>query len=68
MTQHDYDAYSNRIANEPVDKPFLCGGYTQADWNILNGDLFDREWYDDYCETPQDRAYYIECITKPYLA
>ena len=68
MTKLDYEAYSKRIANEQTDMPFIAGGYTQADWDILNGAFFDREWYDDYCETPQSRSYYIEWRTKPYWA
>lgn len=68
MTQNDYNAYSLRRASEPLDMPFIAGGYTQADWDILNGALFDREYYDDYCETPQGRSNYIEWITKPYWA
>ena len=49
-------------------KPFLCGGYTQEDWDILNGVYFDREYYDDYCDTPMDRSAYIAYITKPSWA
>ena len=49
-------------------KPFIAGGYSQEDWDILNGFYFDIEFYDDYCETPQDRTNYIECVTKPKWA
>ena len=46
-------------------KPFIAGGYTQKDWDILCGYNFDREYYDDYCDTPMDRTRYIEYSTKP---
>ena len=49
-------------------KPFIAGGYTQEDWDILNGSNFDIEFYNDYCETPQDRTNYIKCVTKPKWA
>jgi hypothetical protein len=49
-------------------KPFIAGGYSQEDWDILNGSNFDIEFYDDYCETPQDRTNYIELVTKPKWA
>ena len=69
MTQYDYNLYSMRRAEEgAIDMPFLAGGYTQADWDILNGALFDMEYYDDYCETPSERYNYIEWVTKPYWA
>lgn len=45
--------------------PFIAGDYTQEDWDILNGALIDREFLDDYCETPSDRWEYITMITKP---
>lgn len=45
--------------------PFIAGGYTQEDWDILNGALIDREFLDDYCETPSDRWQYITMSTKP---
>lgn len=68
MTQYDYNAYTMRIVDEPHDMPFIAGGYTQADWDILNGVLIDVEYYDDYCDTPTSRAQYIEQWTKPYWA
>ena len=46
-------------------KPFIAGGYTQEDWDILNGSHFDIEFYDDYCDTPQSRTEYIAWVTKP---
>ena len=49
-------------------KPFLCGGYTEEDWAVLNGSNFDMEYYDDYCETPQSRTEYIKTATKPNWA
>lgn len=68
MTQSDYNAYSAWRANKPISMPFIAGGYTQADWDILNGAMFDREYYDDYCDTPLSRSEYIELVTKPYWA
>lgn len=68
MQQYDYNRYTMSIIDEPITMPFLAGGYTQADWNILNGALFDIEYYDDYCETPSERSAYIEWATKPYWA
>ena len=50
------------------EMPKLYGGYTQEDWDILNGSLFDREYYDDYCESPMDRTAYIAYATKPKWA
>lgn len=50
------------------NKPFIAGGYTQEDWDILNGSNFDREFYDDYCEDPMSRTNYIAWITKPKWA
>ena len=49
-------------------KPFIAGGYTQEDWDILNGSHFDIEYYDDYCNTPLARTNYIELSTKPKWA
>lgn len=45
--------------------PFLAGGYTQEDWKALNGYYIDREFLDDYCETPSDRWEYLTWATKP---
>jgi len=49
-------------------KPFIAGGYSQEDWDILNGSNFDIEFYDDYYETPMDRTEYISLVTKPKWA
>ena len=68
MTQNDYNAYSHWRVNEEITMPELCGGYTQADWDILNGAMLDVEFMDDYLSTPAERAKYIECWTKPYWA
>ncbi len=68
MTREDYNSYSHWRVNQSIDMPFLAGGYTQTDWDILNGAMFNREYYDDYCDTPSDRADYIERWTKPYWA
>ena len=68
MTRYDYNAYTMNIIDEPIDMPFLAGGYTQADWDILNGALVDWEYYYDYCDTPEARHSYIEWWTKPYWA
>ena len=35
---------------------------------ILNGYLFDREFFDDYMDTPEARSKYIEWWTKPIWA
>ena len=53
----------NMIGN--FKKPFIAEGYMQEDQDILNGSNFDIEFYDDYCETLQDRTNYIEWVTKP---
>lgn len=68
MTRECYDTYTKRILDEPQDMPFLAGGYTQADWDIVNGALFDIEFFQDYCDTPSSEANYIEEVTKPYWA
>jgi len=48
MQKQDYINYSKRVNNSPIateeKKPFIGGGYTQADWNILSGYLFDQEF------------------------
>ena len=49
-------------------KPFIAGGYTQDDWNILCGCQFDIEYYDDYCNDPMSRTAYIAYVTKPEWA
>ena len=67
MQQYDYNAYSMSIVDEPHDMPFLAGGYTQADWDILNGAMIDREMF-DVIETPNGRSEYISWWTKPYWA
>lgn len=48
--------------------PFLCGGYTQEDWDILNGAELDVEFRDDYCATPSERYNYVTWATKPAWA
>lgn len=45
--------------------PFLCGGYTQEDWDTLNGKYVDREYMDDYLSSPSERAGYLTWATKP---
>lgn len=30
-----------------IEKPYLCGGYTIEDWNILNGGNIDVDLYED---------------------
>lgn len=71
MTQNDYNRYCHwrsQQENMPFNMPFLAGGYTQADWDILNGELVDIEYLCDYCDTPDARHAYIERWTKPYWA
>ena len=46
-------------------KPFIAGGYTQQDWEILNGALIDLDFLEDYCETPYDRWLHVTTSTKP---
>lgn len=48
--------------------PFIAGNYTQDDWDILNGEQIDREFLDDYCDTPTDRWQYICWATCPKWA
>lgn len=47
------------------EMPFLCGGYTQEDWDTLNGKYVDREYMDDYLSSPNERAGYLTWATKP---
>lgn len=68
MTQKDYNSYSHWRVNEEITMPELCGGYTQADWDILNGAMVDREYLDDYCVTPSEKYGYMIRTTKPYWA
>ena len=68
MTQENYNAYSHWLSQKPIDMPFLAGGYTQADWNLINGNLVDREYMDDYLPYPNQKYEYINKWTKPYWA
>ena len=51
-----------------MNKPFICGGYTQQDWDTICGLYIDIEYHDDYCETPLDKHNYVMEITKPSWA
>lgn len=62
------NAHSWQRVDIPLDMPFLAGGYTQTDWDILNGAMVDLEFYYDYCKTPSEQYNYIERTTKPYWA
>ena len=54
-----------KTSSEMEDKmPFLAGGYTQEDWNALNGYYIDRYFLDN-CDTPSDRWEYLTWATKP---
>lgn len=70
MTQEYYNAYSHYLSQTDVEveMPTICGGYTLADWLILEGELVDREYLDDYLDDPTERYNYIVRITKPYWA
>lgn len=46
-------------------KPFIAGGYSKEDWDILNGSQIDSEFLEDYCITPSDRWKYVTRATKP---
>ena len=41
------------------EKPFLCGGYTQMDWDALNGAFIDMEYVSDYCADPIEAYHYL---------
>ena len=66
MTQSDQNRYAWSIVDEPITMPFLAGGYTQDDWNILNGACIDQEYMDDYIDDPISRHDYEMVRTKPY--
>jgi len=52
-------------------KPFICGGYTQGDWDALNGAYINdslRSYAADYINDPlQAEAMFMEA-TKPIWA
>lgn len=68
MNQHYYNAYSHFCSQRKMTMPFLAGGYTQADWNLVSGNLVDTEFMDDYLPYPKQKYDYINKWTKPYWA
>lgn len=72
MNRLDYNRYchwrSQQGDDMAYDMPYLAGGYTQADWDILNGELVDWEYYYDECDTPSSKYEYLTWWTKPYWA
>ena len=40
------NAYNWQRVDVPVDMPYLCGGYTQTDWDLLVKKYTDWESYD----------------------
>lgn len=74
MIREDYDAYTMRIIDEQHDMPFLAGGYTQADWDLLIKGYTDWEDYDhrwESCKSLEEQYDFLteECLsTKPYWA
>lgn len=68
MTQNEQNNYVNTIIDKKVDMPFLAGGYTQQDWDLVSGKLVDREYIDKYLTTQREICGYINWVTKPYWA
>lgn len=51
-------------------KPFLCGGYTQSDWDAINGAYINdslRSYAADYLDPLQADIMFLEA-TKPIWA
>lgn len=68
MTQNEYNNYTNSIVDENITMPYLCGGYTQTDWDMVSGKLVDLEYIENYVNTPSEVKGYINWVTKPYWA
>lgn len=58
--------------NKEEEKPYLCGGYTAEDWNILNGENIGADLYEelDICFEDDPIGYDIALMeaTKPSWA
>lgn len=74
MTEQEFYRKENKTQWEwenlvvrTTKKPFICGGYTQMDWDTLNGAFIDLEFLCDYCD-PLDAFYYETNKTKPIWA
>lgn len=68
------NAYSWQRVDVPVDMPYLCGGYTQTDWDLLTRQHIDWEDYDhrwESCESLEEQYDFLKeefLYTKPYWA
>ena len=68
------NAHSWQRVDVPLDMPFLAGGYTQTDWDVLCRANRDWEDYDhlwESCETLEEQYdFFVEelLFTKPYWA
>ena len=68
------NAYSWQRVDVPVDMPYLCGGYTQTDWDLLTKKYIDWEDYDyfwEYCDSLEEQYDFLTRFaqyTKPWWA
>ena len=71
------NAYRSQRVEIPSDMPFLCGGYTKADWDLLTranwtlDDIENWEYMWESCESLEEQYDFLveECLnTKPCWA
>ena len=71
------NAYSWQRVDVPLDMPFLCGGYTQTDWDLLTranwtlDDMENWEYMWESCESLEEQYDFLTedtLATKPYWA
>lgn len=67
-------AHGWQRVNIPLDIPFLCGGYTQTDWDLLIRAHTDWEDYDhrwEVCDSIEEQYDFLAAWrlhTKPFWA
>jgi hypothetical protein len=67
------NAHGLQRVEVPVDMPYLCGGYTQTDWDLLvkntDWEYFEYAW--DGCRTLEEQYDFLTeetLATKPWWA
>lgn len=68
------NAHGLQRVKVPVDMPYLCGGYTQTDWDLLveagrDWELYDHLW--EACRNLEEQYDFLtgDCqSTKPWWA
>ena len=64
------NAYRSHSVEIPSDMPFLCGGYTQSDWDLLtraNWTLDDMENWEYMWESCESLEEQYDFLTEEYL-